>query len=70
METIYICDEPLPELLTFENKTGNLIALHADVLSGSSGVSSPMFLREETRDEPLRTSAWEASNLIDVKYCK
>ena len=37
-----------------------LLASHADVLRGSSRVS---FVGKETRDEPLRTSAWEAMQL-------
>ena len=37
-------------------RADDLVASHADVLSGSSRVSSP-------RDELLRTSAWEANDL-------
>ena len=35
------------------------LASHADVLRGSSRVPAPRV--EGTRDEPLRTSAWEAT---------
>ena len=38
------------------------VASHADVLGGSSSVPAP---RTGTRDEPLRTSAWEASYPAD-----
>ena len=36
-----------------------ILASHADVLRGSSRVPAPIS-RAGTRDEPLRTSAWEA----------
>ena len=41
-----------------------IVASHADVVRGSSRVPAPL-----TRDEPLRTSAWEATfigNFADV----
>ena len=37
-----------------------MTASHADVLRGSSRVPAP-----RTRDEPLRTSAWEANHMRD-----
>ena len=41
---------------------GHLLASHADVFRGSSRVPAPLtFSGAGTRDEPLRTSAWEAS---------
>ena len=51
--------------VTQENKGGGggpsiTIASHADVLRGSSRVSA-LLIGAGTRDEPLRTSAWEAS---------
>ena len=52
----------------FPNKAGNVIASNADVLRGSSRVSSPT-RGEETRDEPLRTSALEARNVIADEKC-
>ena len=50
--------------------TGRLLASNADILRGSSRVSFPMNGRKcvgkEMRDEPLRTSAWEARRLQEV----
>ena len=45
------------------------VASHADVLRGSSRVPAP---RTGMRDEPLRTSAWEAACNVDqtVFGCK
>ena len=36
------------------------VASHADVIRGSSRVPAPLGTQSGTRDEPLRTSAWEA----------
>ena len=51
---------------------GRLLASHADVLRGSSRVFFPTNGRKrvgkEMRDEPLRTSAWEARRLLEVCY--
>ena len=40
------------------HRAGFLLASHADVLRGSSRVPAPR--GAGTRDEPIRTSAWEA----------
>ena len=37
------------------------VASQADVLRGSSRVPAPLTSGSGTRDEPLRTSAWEAN---------
>ena len=44
---------------------GNFVAYHADVLRGSSLVPATDVRGAGTRDEPLRTSAREASNFAD-----
>ena len=41
---------------------GNFVSSHGDVLRGSSRVPTPRTSGAGTRDEPLRTSSWEASN--------
>ena len=47
---------------------GRLLASYVDVLRGSSRVFFPTngkkCVGKETRDEPLRTSAWEARRLL------
>ena len=43
--------------------SAHLVASNADVLGGSLRVSSPKE-GEKTRDEPLRTSALEATHLV------
>ena len=49
-----------------------ILASHADVLRGSSRVPAPIS-RAGTRDEPLRTSAWEAIVILAPRvflcYC-
>ena len=42
------------------------VASHADVLRGSSRVPAA---RTGMRDEPLRTSAWEATCNVDETVC-
>ena len=44
----------------------NHLASYADVLRGSSRVPAPR--GAGTRDEPLRTSAWEAMNHPNVRH--
>ena len=44
-----------------------MLASCADVLRGSSRVPAPRTVRgARTRDEPLRTSAWEATQMLHV----
>ena len=43
--------------------TKDKLASQADVLSGLSRIPAP-----ETRDEPLRTSAWEAEDKLELKF--
>ena len=49
-----------------------ILASHADVLRGSSCVPAPIS-RAGTRDEPLRTSVWEAIVILAPRvflcYC-
>ena len=44
---------------------GNFVSSHGDVLRGSSRVPTPQTSGARTRDEPLRTSSWEASYFAD-----
>ena len=46
----------VPYLSLEEEKENVCVVFHADVLRGSSRLPAP-----RTRDEPLRTSAWEAN---------
>ena len=43
--------------------TKDKLASQADVLRGSSRIPAP-----ETRDEPLRPSAWEAKDKLEFKF--
>ena len=66
----------LKMLFTIQNNAGatmsqlyfalTIVASHADVLRGSSRVPAPrnQVSCEGTRDEPLRTSAWEAITIV------
>ena len=51
-----------------QSQGSGVIASHANVLRGSSRVPTPRtFLGEERlRDEPVRTSAWEASGVTQT----
>ena len=53
------------KFLQHKNCIRSLLASHADVLRGSSRVPAPR--GAGTRDEPLRTSAWEARSLWNPK---
>ena len=44
---------------SFFSQSRSVVASHADILRGSSHVPA--------RDEPVRTSAWEASSVVDAK---
>ena len=47
------------------NSLYGLVSSHADVLRGLSRVPAPV--RAGTRTEPLRTSAWEANGLVELR---